>query len=123
MGGLPGWVQWIMVGVVGLSPMLTSWLVSVIRALLKGDECNRSGENAGDDADRALDPEPDEGKRRKELGGVRGAAMARCRVKCRCPRPCRSPIRDGDVVSVPEDRHCPELLVPGDLIRVEQRPR
>jgi hypothetical protein len=56
MDGLPTWVRWITVAAVGLSPILTFWMASVLGRFLRRKLWSRAQRGAAVVADRSGSP-------------------------------------------------------------------
>jgi hypothetical protein len=58
--GLPTWVRWIIVAGVGLSPILTFWIASVLGRFRQRKLWSRAPRGAADVADRPASPRENE---------------------------------------------------------------
>ena len=68
MDGLPSWVRWIIVFAVGLSPILTFWIASVLGRFRRRKLWSRAQRGAADVADRQASPRENEAVDRRTDG-------------------------------------------------------
>jgi hypothetical protein len=60
MDGVPAWLRWIIVGAIGLSPILTFWMAGVLVRFLSCRQWQRTQRDAPVAADRSASTPEDE---------------------------------------------------------------